>query len=315
MKNIHSQQGVILPLTLIILAILTVMASVVMVRDRNKLAETEQMRDQWQARLEIHNAEQRVMYAMLAGEQQPGAYQLGNTLLLTDGTPVKLSNDVWVSIQDQAGLLSLRFMDRKLLTELFRHYLGPGSDVNTTQAIIDWQTPGGEVPINQTIIPRKALFRSLDELMLLPSITPEIYNGRWNIVDQETQTTEVEALINLPKFGLRDLLTLSGQDHLNYAATPDILLQILYGFTADDIERLDRLKANANWRAVQSSFQSLGMTFGEGSMSPGVDYTIRFQYQGVKARGEYEIYVYSLPVPRISWYFPDQYRYFTPIQP
>ncbi|EKA7352860.1 hypothetical protein D8T63_13955 [Vibrio vulnificus] len=314
MRINRHQTGVVLPLTLIILAILTAMASVVMVRDRNKVADTESMRDQWQARLEIHNAEQRVFYAMLAGEQQPGAYQLGQTLLLTDGTPTKLSNDVWVSIQDHAGLMSLRFIDRKLLSELFRAYLGPGSDTNTTQAIINWQTPGGLLPIDAAVLPRQALFRSLDELMLISGITPEIYNGRWNIASDEL-SPEMDELRPLPKYGLRDLLTLGGQDQLNYAATPDILLQTLYGFNSDDIERLDRLKANANWRGVQSTFQSLGMAFGEGSMSPSVDYTIRFQYKGVRARGEYEIYAYSLPVPRISWYFPDQYRYFTHTQP
>ncbi|EEY50294.1 hypothetical protein VCSRO93_3485 [Vibrio cholerae] len=305
----YRQRGVVLPLTLIIIAVLSAMASIVMLRDKSNLIDTESLRDQWQARLAIHNAEQRLFYAMLAGEQQPGAYQLGNTLLLTDGTPTRLSNDVWVSIQDHAGLMSLRFVDKKLLTELLRAYLGPGVDSNTTQAIIDWQTPGGTLPIDGSRIPRQALFRSLDEVMLIPGITPDIYNGRWSLINEANPLDN--ELSSLPKYGLRDLLTLAGQDHLNYAAMPDILLQILYGFKSDDIDRLNRLKANTNWRGVQSTFQSLGMPFSENSMSPSVDYTIRFQYKGVKARGEYEIYPYSLPIPRISWYFPDQTRHFT----
>lgn len=310
------QQGLILPLTLIILAILTTMGSLLLQRNHQLIEQVELRRDQWQARLAIHNAEQRVMLTFLVGDQEPGAYRLGEVQLRTDGTPLKLSNDVWVSVQDQAGLLSLRYQRPDALHTLIRSFVAEPQASNITHRILAFQRPvSGEAALNQQHAPREALMRSLDELMLIDGITPQWYNGRSNLrpFDQYPQDGERFSALQqwqpLPDVGLRDVLTLTGSSYINYASVPETLLRRIYRATDADIERLNRLKSQSNWSGVASTLTDLGLMSGF-QLTPSSRYIIRYQFGDIQARGDYQVRTTTLPPRRRSWYFPDRYRYF-----
>ncbi|WP_332399047.1 S-protein secretion component K [Vibrio metschnikovii] len=312
----HRQQGLILPLTLIILAILTIMGSLLLQRNHQLIEQVELRRDQWQARLAIHNAEQRVMLTLLVGDQEPGAYRLGDVQLRTDGTPLKLSNDVWVSVQDQAGLLSLRYQRADAIRMLVRSFVSEPQASNITQGILTFQRPAtGEVPLNQQHAPREALMRSLDELMLIDGITPQWYNGRRNLrpLDEYPEDAERLQILQqwqpLPDVGLRDLFTLTGSSYINYATVPEALLRRIYRATDADIERLNRLKGQSNWSGVASTLTDLGLV-GELQLTPSSRYIIRYQFGDIQARGDYQVRSTTLPPRKRSWYFPDRYRYF-----
>lgn len=332
MQTLHyrsRQRGVILPLTLIIIAVLIIMGSILLTRNATLIEQAQMQRDRWQARLKINDAEQRLYYTFLAGIDEPAAFRLGEVQLRLDGTPVELSNGVVVSIQDQAGLLSLQYMRPTLIEQ----WLRPSMSVAQAQALTTrlqafQQQPREEQPASPSA--RQAMMRSQDELLVIDGITPKQYNsapyivtsgnssasGQSNTRSAQTNTAAADdnADSKIPTYlqpsqpyGLRDVLMLSGASSFNYATMPPALLKRLYNLTDADIERLDRLKRQSNWRAVASTLQDLGLVSNR-AMLPSSRYIIRYQYRGITARGDYRASILDLPPKRRSWYFPDQYR-------
>ncbi|SHO57581.1 hypothetical protein VQ7734_03351 [Vibrio quintilis] len=315
------QSGAILPLTLIILAVLTVLVGSLLSRGQEQADKTLRLNKQWQARLAINNAEQRVLFAMMVGDQLPGGYQLGETLLLTDSSNTKLSNNVWVSIQDHAGLVSLSFIDKSALTELIRSYIDGPDSIRIAQSVIDWQLPVKDAPFlfqgsEGQALPRNSPFRSLDELMLIPGITSQIYNGKRNLAEEENPDSDEKESSEWPKFGLRDLLSVRAaeSDGINFSSVPDAILSRVYHVTPYNLDVLRRMKKRGNWTGVRRFLASNNISTGSADSVPSSFYTIRFQYQGIQARGIYRVLPRMLPTPRLIWYFPDNFRYFSQLK-
>lgn len=306
--KVSSQSGVVLPLTLVIVAILTIMMGILLSKGSLSMGQARQVKEQWEAKTAIHSAEQRVQFAMMVGLQHPGAFQLGDTQLRTDGSPTKLSNNVWVSIQDQSGLLSLRFLRREAMRLLIRSYVNEPQASNIVNNIIRYQTDTIGEPERGETPPREALFRSLDELMLVPGITADWYNGKRNL-DLDSVRNGSNYSSGLREYGLRDLLTLSGSENMNVAAIPYELLTRVFGLNKQDVQRIERLKSRGDWNGVVSSLAALGVT-SESSAVPSSYYIIRYQYGNVQARGDYQVRTMTLPPRKREWFFPDNYRYF-----
>lgn len=304
------QKGVVLPLTLIVLAILTMMASLLLGRSEQFIDDARYTKRMMEARLKIQSAEQRVLMAIMAGQQDPGAYVLGQVQLRTDGASVKLSSGVWVSIQDRTGLLGLRFFRVDLLQSLLRSYLGGEKGIEAVNNIIRFQAmndPTPDLPLDYS--PRQALFRSLDELMLIPNISPDIYNGNYNL---NLDDASLRKGIERSEYGLRDLLSMSGSSSINYPAIPEFLLRRVFKLDDRSIEELNSMKDRADWNGVAKKFQRLGW-YGAADSYPSSFYRIRFQYDGIQARGDYQVRSTTIPPIRREWIFPDKYRYF--VQP
>lgn len=308
------QRGIILPLTLIIIAVLIIMGSILLTRNATLIEQAQMQRDRWQARLKINDAEQRVFFTFLAGIEEPAAYRLGDVQLRLDGTPVELSNGVMVSIQDQAGLLSVRYLRATLIEQWLRKFMPAAQAQNVTARIKTFQQPTvGDEPTSSA---RQAMMRSQDELLLIEGITPERYNSAPALpsVDDTGNTQNAPKASQVPPYlrpqqpyGLKDIVMLSGSSRLNYAAMPTVLLKGLYNLTDADIERLNRLKRQSNWSAVSNTFYHLGLSNVDATL-PSARYIIRYQYKGIVARGDYRARTLDLPPKRRSWYFPDQYR-------
>jgi hypothetical protein len=309
------QRGIILPLTLIIIAVLIIMGSILLKRNATLIEQAQMQRDRWQARLKINDAEQRLFFTFLAGIEEPAAFRLGDVQLRLDGTPVELSNGVTVSIQDQAGLLSVRYLRPALIEQWLRAFMPVAQAQNVTARITAFQQrPQGDRPARESA--RQAMMRSQDELLLIEGITPELYNSSPALlsVDETDNVKKTLKTSQVPPYlrpqhpyGLKDILMLSGSSRLNYAAMPTVLLKGLYNLTDADIERLNRLKRQSNWSAVKSTLRHLGLSNVDATL-PSSRYIIRYQYKGIIARGDYRARTLDLPPKRRSWYFPDQYR-------
>lgn len=276
------QQGMVLPFTLIILAILLIMASLMMQRSDSLLNQVHAERQLWQARLNIHSAEQRVQFAMLVGVQEPGGYRLGETFVPIDGTSLLLSNEVSVKVQDQAGLLSLFYIRKNLLRTLLSHYYSNSQAKQLLHNIITWQNIYADAAVG-----RGAPMRSLDELMRVPGVSAAKFNG-----------SEGEP-------GLSDYLVLSGSSWINYGAIPLSLMQVVYGLDRQELAFFGEAREKGQWRIIQQWLFEQGIGGTGNELTPSSHYIIDYEYNGLRARGDYQIRAQAgNPVRRRAWMFP-----------
>jgi len=277
--------GMVLPMTLIVMTILISISLMMVTRTDAILTEQAYEKSRWAARLKINDAEHRLFLSMLVGEQEPGGFALGNVYIPVDGEPLKLSNDVVVKVQDQAGILSLRFYDHDKMKRLLSSYQ-VSDPSSVSEHIFKWQDLHGNYG-------RGALFRSLDELMLIEGISPQVYNGDYSD-------------------GLRDYTALLGSSWVNYASIPDGLLSRgIYTFSSTEIGKIKKYKRNRQWRSLSNILLELGLNNEGLELTQSSRYYIYYEYNGYHARGEYQIRTTSRFPPRRSlWLFPDNERFY-----
>lgn len=279
-----NQHGAVLPLTLMIIAILMMIGSMLIIRSNAAVNEAQLAKDRFEARLKIYSAEQRLFFGIFAGERLPVGYQIGNLFLRADGEPVLLSNGVSIAIQDILGLVSLRFIKRNELEALLSMYVTQTSAKAISERIINWQRK------NPENYGRQDLFRSMDELLLIDGINPEMYNG--------TET----------KPGLRHLFTLNNSIGYNFSLVPHFLLKNMYGLTTEQIDRIDDLKVKQQWVQLARYLSELNLG---SELVPSSRIRVYYEYQGYKAVAEYQIHTSTpLPPPVRMWRFPDYNRHF-----
>ncbi|OYD25665.1 type II secretion system protein GspK [Oceanimonas baumannii] len=285
----NRQKGVVLPLALIVITIMVTMASILLVRSSAEIDEAALVQEQWQARLKINDAEQELLLSMFVGEQLPGGYNVGDLFVPTDGKFIKLKNGVEVAVQDLAGLLSLHYLRKAELTRLFTAYTDEQHAAQIVNNIIRWQQEDSD---DEQRLERNAPFRSLDELMLIPGITPEMFND------------------NHERPGLRSLLALSGSSFVNFATVPDFLLVHAFGLTESDLSRMNTLKDRSRWDDISTMIFDLGIAVDQ-SLIPSSRYRVLYKYKGFTARAEYQVRT-TIPLPprKRLWYFPDHERHF-----
>ncbi|MBO0505574.1 hypothetical protein [Aeromonas veronii] len=276
--------GMVLPMTLIVMTILISISLMIVIRTDALLTEQAYEKNRWAARLKINDAEHRLFLSMLVGDQEPGGFSLGNVYIPVDGEPLQLSNDVIVRVQDQAGILSLRFYDSDKMKRLLSSYQvsDPGG---ISEHIFMWQDRYSDYG-------RGALLRSLDELMLIEGVSPQVYNSEY-------------------KDGLRDYTALLGSSWVNYASIPDGLLsRNVYDFSPAEIKKIKQYKRDRQWRLLSEFVSKNGLSNEGLELTQSSRYYIYFEYNGYRSRGEYQIRTTSRFPPRRSlWLFPDNERF------
>lgn len=276
--------GMVLPMTLIVMTILISISLMIVMRTDTLLTEQAYEKSRWAARLKINDAEHRLFLSMLVGEQEPGGFSLGNVYIPVDGEPLKLSNDVVIRVQDQAGVLSLRFYDHDKMRKLLSSYQVTDPRA-VSELIFKWQDRHSDYG-------RGALFRSLDELMLIEGVAPTVYNGEYGD-------------------GLRDYTALLGSSWVNYASIPDGLLsRDIYDFSPADIDKIKHYKRDRQWRSLSEIVSKNGLSNEGLELTQSSRYYIYLEYNGYRSRGEYQIRTTSRFPPRRSlWLFPDNERF------
>jgi len=303
-KNIYDERGSVLPLTLIILAVLTTLSMMLSTLARSQMEEAQLLKDQWSAELEIHNSTQKVLWVLLTGKV--GAHDVKNAGVSwpIDGTEISVEN-VDVRIQDVAGLMSLGHYDivgfRLLLGKLtsssvatqLANELGDWID---TDSLVRYK---GKERAEYTAdgrhgFPRNDHLRSLDELLFLPTMTAEIYNG-----NSQAGT-----------LGLRDLLVPGGVGWFNAATAPEVLLAPSLRISEQDAARLLAARSSGNWQQFQNIVRKAERTFDMPLDTPSNEFRIISKSGEWKARMLIRLTpLKHVPFEILQWQYPDYDRY------
>ncbi|MCE0558532.1 MULTISPECIES: hypothetical protein [unclassified Motilimonas] len=289
----NKMSGAVLPLTLVILAILTIMALTLTQKSNGYLDQAIEYKKQWQAEIQIHNAEQRVLLTLISGHFSPGSITLGNTNLPIYSEPYVLSNDVEVKVQDEAGLINILHASSKTVVRLLNNLGYSEQATDITNEAFAWQSPLRTIPVQLPLSARNLPFRSEDELLELPSMKPDYFNGKQDGT--------------LP---IKDYLLVSGPGWMNYAAMPEQVLTATLSLNLNELDRIKELRARNKWDELKPIFRGYGM-YGEGlEFSPSPNFIVNFSYKGYRAKGSYKMlsashYLYEKRI----WNFPKQDRF------
>jgi general secretion pathway protein K len=137
------------------------------------------------------------------------------------------SGKVLVEVVPEGGKLNVNSASPQQL-QLLLSAMGvePSSAQQLAGAIVDWRTPAGPpqiVPLSpgppSTFTPRHASFQELEEILLVPGMTPELFYGHYN--------RDASGRL-VPQGGLRDSLTVygSGEGVDVNTAPPPLLLSL-----------------------------------------------------------------------------------------
>lgn len=298
-----SQHGFVLPLALIILAILTGLAMSLSEQARNKLQDIQRRQTEWQNELAYRSVVQQVVQILLTGEAVYNRVRLDNVQLPIDGQTVTISG-LEVQIQDGAGLLGLGWYRDNWMNRLLRQLTTPKQANRISDELADWidtdnirRRYGMEaldyLSAGKKYQPRNVAIRHLDELLELPSMTAELYNG------------------NAERFGLRDLLLAGGSDHLNVATAAAPVLQAVLDVPAQQLQKILAARQNRNWPVLEKLIPEYHEAYGDyGPFAPGNLYRITLRKKDSAALTAVIRLTptRSTPYEIVTWYYPDNER-------
>ena len=290
-----------MPLTMIVMAILTVLALSVVSKARYSLNETMARKDEFSDFLAINSAFQQTLLVLTAGRFEHNRVILGDINLPLDGRPVDFNGTV-VAVQDFAGLANLVKATRGDFTNIFGLYTDTSTAQKIATDIDNWRNfDGASSPTSGSAdiyVPRHSPMRSLDELLEIPGITGELYNG-----------TSATAKSNVQGMGIRDLLLVGGVGWYNFATMPEPLIRAFAGGGSNTISKLVTAREKAQWSEVKSLLTSMGVA-SELMMEPSSRFLIKMQAKHYKARAQVEVLIANSPLyKKTLWQFPDAARY------
>ncbi|MEY4767675.1 MAG: hypothetical protein RL637_314 [Pseudomonadota bacterium] len=299
----QSQYGFILPLSLIILALLSGLALTLSQQARQQQQFILHQQQLWQIELRYRNILQQLVYQLITGKVQYSKVIGENFSLPIDNTPIYF-DDIQVQIQDTAGLYGLsqfepnsfqRLIENITANSILAHHI--------SDELADWidaddlpRRYGLErnqyIQLGKNYIPRNTMIRSADELLELPSITSELFNG------------------NSTHLGLRNYI-FSGSAPLNIATAP---IPVLTAYLNIDHSRLNALitaRIAQDWETVKRLLPA-EFTMNEDSnpFIPSYDYRIQFSSQNHPSM---RVFI-RLTVDKnelyqiLAWYYPDVIR-------
>jgi len=212
--------------------------------------------------------------------------------------------DVKISIQDAAGLMGLAMYNQSAFERLLTTYLSQSDATTIAAQLGDWMDedsftrPYGMetndyLKASMPMLPRDGLLRSLDGLLELPAITPELFNAT-------DRADGVDGVL-----GLRDLLLAGGADYFNPATAPDILMLPMLGGANN--KSILSLKKKHDWASMKKLFPSRAGFDVE--YSPAYTFVFRFRSAGMTGRAMYRLApAKTVPYQLIMWQYPDHVR-------
>jgi len=303
MMKRKAQRGGILPLVLIILAILTIMAMMLSKQVKMQLQDVYLLSEQWESELAIHNATQRIILELLTKEigakeiiRDDINWSIGGEQIVVDGVAVK--------IQDVAGLMSLGYYNQDSFQRLAQTLMPAAVASKLAAEIGDWidednftRYQGMEAVdyklAGYTTRPRNGHLKSMDELLLLPSMTAEIYNGN---IDKQ-----------LP--ALRDLIVIGGMGWFNVASAPEILIKPYLNINEKSVKKLILARQNSDWQQFDKEIYKSNLFFELPPNTPGIEFRIISKKNEWGARMTVRISPFKdTPYEIIQWQYPDYRR-------
>jgi len=299
MHDPYSQHGFVLPMTLIVLALLTTLSMGLSQMARHAVADAQQRQALLQQELVMKSAAQRAVYYLLVATPKVRTVVAGDVELAVDGQWLSWG-DVEVSIQDAAGLMGLAVYNQDAFERLLATWMDQSAAHGLAARLGDWidgdsfTRPGGMeaadyLKASAPMLPRDGLMRSLDGLLELPGMTQDLYNGH----------------DGLP--GLRDLMLAGGTGFFNPASAPAVLVGPMLAVSGQHEKQLLALKKKHDWATMR-------MLVPHGSnmdveYHPGYAFILRFRIGALHGRAMYRLSpAKTVPYRLIMWQYPDHVR-------
>ena len=286
-------------MTLIVLALLATLSMGLSRMARHSVADVGQRQEMLNTELAMKSAAQKVLYELLTGTPKVRSVMAGHHELPVDAQPFRWDG-IDISVQDEAGLMGMALFDVHVFERLLGQWL-PAKQARILAArVADWvdadsfARPGSfesaaYLKMTPPMIPRDAPLRTLDGLLEIPGMTPQIYNG-----------------VN-GKPGLRDLVMVGGEDVFNPATAPAVLIGAVMDFSGAREKQWLALREKHAWAAMQaldSHRASLDIAY-----HPGYAFIMHFRMGQVKARAEYRLSPsQTVPYRLLMWQYPDHDR-------
>lgn len=295
-------EGFVLPLTLIVIVILTTFAMGISKLSRLHMDDIAIRKQNLSDEILLRNTLQQVAYALLTGTADKNSVTAAGTRIALDGEPFT-QQGVTVSVQDAAGLLGLGFFNEQALFRVLAGLTDKDHARQIAARVGDWidsddlaRPSGMEASdyIKQHIpwLPRNAPLRSLDELLAIPGVTAQLYNGHDGVP------------------GLRDLLLAGGIGYVNWATVPPPLLRLLLEIPKTELPPLLRMRKQREWRPFMATVHAKSPLLRMELMLPSNLYAIRLTLpsgSSLRVLLQKEL-KQKVPYRYLLWQYPDRDR-------
>ncbi len=300
---IKTQTGAILPLTLIILSVLTAFAVTLSQQARNSLTVVMEQQQQWQQELKYRSVLQQVVQHLILGENNYNAVLFNGLRLPIDGEVITIDG-VNVQVQDSAGLLGLGNYDPKVVLRLFMQVTDKNTALKIRDQLTDWidadslkHRSGMEkrdyMFAGLNYLPRNTPLRHLDELLELPAMNAKIYNQI------------------LGKYPLRQHLLVSGYGFLNVATATEAVLKAVLDLSPQKLAYVIRARKQGAWKALEKRLPLFHSAFDEfGPFIPSIVYRVKISQADAPTLTTIIRLkrLLTMPYQTQIWYYPDDAR-------
>jgi len=296
------QKAFALPLVLVILATLTIMSITLSRMAKGVVGLAQQQQQEWRDELLINDAFQQLMLLILTAKRTPGTIESSTISIPADGRWVGYAG-LQISVRDANGLFLVEPSTR-LWQNLLKAYMPEREAVVVAARIVDWldvdgiaSTGGMErteyLAAGLDVMPRNGQLRTLDELLNIPGITPQLFN---------------HASEGRP--ALRDILFLNNsRAGFNPATAPLLVLKTRMNMGDNEARDFIRYREQKNWSQLASILGAERL--GEGTeLQMGLEFTILLRTEsGRQARVAVRVTSsYLKPYEILYWYYPDYER-------
>jgi len=286
-------------MTLIILALLTTLSMGLSQMARHTVADVQQRQELLERELLMKSAAQRALYYLLVGVPKVRSFAVGDMELAVDGGWVSWG-DVDISIQDAAGLMGLAVYHQQSFERLLTTRMSEADAQAMAARLGDWidsdsvtrplgMEASDYLKASYPMMPRDGLLRSLDGLLELPGMTPELFNGEGGFA------------------GLRDLVLAGGEGYFNPATAPEGLIAAVMNVKATEGKKILSMRRKHDWSSMKMMYAN--MTGLDVAFRPGYAFVIRLRSAGVTGRAMYRLSpAKTVPYRLIMWQYPDHVR-------
>lgn len=297
----HTVNGFALPLVLIILALLTALSFGLTRLVSANMQFLQERKTEWAEELQIRDALEKAIHMLLVGKYDPTSVSVDSASLPLNSAPAMI-NGLTVRVQSWSGLYSLSLLGHRNTNAVFRQMMDSKSAQRVSAELGDWidedtrgRFRGGEGADYATRKmlqrPRNAPLRSIDELLELPSVTPDMMNGSGNTP------------------GFRDLFLAGGEDNFDLGTAPDILVGPLLGLSGATAREVIEARKESDWSKVRFLIDENHWVFNDHpAFYKGQKYRLEFESKrGVTSRVQMKLTPYD---PQglyaiIDWQVPD----------
>ena len=304
------QKGSILPLTLIILAILTSLAVSVSHQARETLENMNQIQHEWRNELEYRSVLQEIIQSLLLGEVNYNEISFNEKNIPIDGRVIQIKG-MDVQVQDMAGVLNLgRYRDNTStwLFNLLKQTTDKKTALHIRDEFIDWtdmddikRSYGMEARNYNRLLgkknqPRNAPLRHLDEFLELPSMTAQLYNKK------------------VGKYRFREHLTVGTYPFINIATASEAVLRAVFNLSDKQVASITNARQHKQWRKVARLLPKKHVTYNElGLFVHNFIFRIKIRKKNTASlTTTISLNPYGTAPYKIQlWYYPDNERGWT----